>query len=95
MINNLNIKLGMGYRSGPIESLTSRKYTPLEVARGFNYTNPESIYNTSQALDDFSELDYSLSINYPIQFYGKFGLVPELGYTIKHGGILTGISIIY
>ena len=95
MIHNLNIKIGMGFRNGPIAALTNKKYTPLEVASGFNYSNPESIFNTSQTLDDFSELDYSVSINYPIKLYGKFGLVPELGYTIQHGGILTGISIIY
>jgi len=54
-----------------------------------------NVINTLKQLDEFSEIDYSLSITYPIKVYGKFGLVPELGYTIKNAGVLTGISIIY
>ena len=46
-------------------------------------------------LNKFNEIDYSLSITYPLKVYGEFGIVPELGYSLKHGGILTGISIIY
>lgn len=75
--------------------MTNKGYTSFEIANGYNYLNPESIFNSSKALDKFSEIDYSLSINYPIKVYGKFGIVPELGYAIRYGGLLTGISIIY
>lgn len=93
--SNINIKLGIGFRSGPNESITNKDYTAAQVADGYYFSNPESIFNTSQTLDKFSEIDYSLSINYPIKIFGKLGIVPEVGYTIKHGGLLTGISIIY
>ena len=93
--SNINIKLGIGFRSGPNESITNKDYTAAQVADGYDFSNTESIFNTSQTLDKFSEIDYSLSITYPIKIYEKFGIVPELGYTIKHGGLLTGISIIY
>ena len=95
IISNFNIKLGVGLRSGPVEQLTNKDYTASDIANGYNYSNPESIFNTSQGSNKFSEMDYSLSISYPIKIYGKLGIVPELGYTIKHGGLLTGISIIY
>ncbi|MGY8923801.1 MAG: hypothetical protein ACKVJR_08730 [Flavobacteriales bacterium] len=94
--SNINVKLGVGYRSGPKESFTNNNYTAAQVADGYDYSNPESIFNASQLLiNNFSEIDFSLSITYPIKIYRKFGIVPELGYTIKHGGLLTGISIIY
>ena len=93
--SNINIKLGIGFRSGPNESITNKDYRAAQVADGYDFSNPESIFNTSQTLDKFSEIDYSLSINYPIKIFGKLGIVPEVGYTIKHGGLLTGISIIY
>jgi hypothetical protein len=94
--SNINLKLGVGYRSGPKESFTNNNYTAAQVADGYDYSNPESIFNASQLLiNNFSEIDFSLSITYPIKIYRKFGIVPELGYTIKHGGLLTGISIIY
>ena len=93
--SNINIKLGIGFRSGPNESITNKDYTASDIANGYDYSNPKSIFNTSQDLNKFSEIDYSLSINYPIKIYGKLGIVPELGYTVKHGGLLTGISIIY
>ena len=93
--SNINIKLGIGFRSGPNESITNKDYTAAQVAEGYDFSNTESIFNTSQTLDKFSEIDYSLSINYPIKIFGKLGIVPEVGYTIKHGGLLTGISIIY
>ena len=93
--SNINIKLGIGFRSGPNESITNKDYTASDIANGYDYSNPKSIFNTFQGLNKFSEIDYSLSINYPIKIYGKLGIVPELGYTVKHGGLLTGISIIY
>jgi hypothetical protein len=93
--SNINIKLGIGFRSGPNESITNKDYTAAQVADGYDFSNTESIFNTSQTLDKFSEIDYSLSITYPIKIYGKLGIVPEVGYTIKHGGLLTGISIIF
>ncbi len=95
IISNFNIKLGAGYRIGPIRQLINRNYSSENVAEGFNYSSPEIIFNTSTELKKFSEIDYSLSITYPFKVYGEFGIVPELGYTIKHGGLLTGISIIY
>ena len=94
--SNINVKLGVGYRSGPKESFTNNNYTAAQVADGYDYSNPESIFNASQLLiNNFSEIDFSLSITYPIKIYGKLGIVPEVGYTIKHVGLLTGISIIY
>ena len=94
--SNINVKLGVGYRSGPKESFTNNNYTAAQVADGYDYSNPESIFNASQLLiNNFSEIDFSLSITYPIKIYRKFGIVPEVGYTIKHGGLLTGVSIIY
>jgi hypothetical protein len=93
--SNINIKLGIGFRSGPNESITNKDYRAAQVADGYDFSNPESIFNTSQTLEKFSEIDYSLSITYPIKIFGKLGIVPEVGYTIKHGGLLTGISIIY
>ena len=95
VISNVNVKLGVGYRSGPHKPISNGSKTVSEVAVGFNYSNPVNIYNTTQVLDKFSEIDYCLSISYPIKIYGKFGVVPELGYTINHGGLLTGFSIIF
>jgi len=95
IFGNLNVKTGIGFRSGPKESLTNKKFTATQVAENFDFLNPLNVINTLKNLEEFSEIDYSLSITYPIKVYGKFGLVPELGYTIKHGGLLTGISVIY
>ncbi len=89
------MKLGIGFRSGSKQPLTNRSRKASEVAENFDYENPLIIFNTSDSLNDFSETDYSLSINYPITVYKRFGIVPEIGYTFKHGGLLTGISIIY
>ncbi len=92
---NFNVKLGVGIRRGPQNQLINRGYTAGDVATGFEYSNPNSIYNISQTLDTFSEIDYSISVTYPIRVFKKIGLVPELGYNFKHGGLLTGLSIIY
>ncbi|MDG1761743.1 MAG: hypothetical protein P8H38_00620 [Flavobacteriaceae bacterium] len=95
ILNNFNLKFGIGLRRGPESPFTSKGFTASEVAQGFNYENLEVLYNTVPSLENFSEIDYSLSITYPIKVYGKLGVVPELGYTLKHGGLLTGISLIY
>ena len=95
IISKLNVKLGVGYRNGPKESLTNKNLTASQVAEGFYFSDPLNVINTLKQIDEFSEIDFSLSVNFPIKVYSKFGLVPELGYTIKHGGVLTGISIIY
>jgi len=95
IINNINLKLGIGFRSGSKQPLTNRSRKASEVAENFDYKNPLIIFNTSDLLNDFSETDYSLSINYPIKIYNRFGIVPEIGYTFKHGGLLTGFSIVY
>ena len=95
IINNINLKLGIGFRSGSKQPLTNRSRKASEVAENFDYENPLIIFNTSDSLNDFSETDYSLSINYPITVYKRFGIVPEIGYTFKHGGLLTGFSIVY
>ena len=95
IINNINLKLGIGFRSGSKQPLTNRSRKASEVAENFDYKNPLIIFNTSDSLNDFSETDYSLSINYPIAVYKRFGIVPEIGYTFKHGGLLTGFSIVY
>jgi hypothetical protein len=85
----------VGYRRGPQRQLIHRGSTASEVAFGFDYTDPNSPYNTRSSLNIFNEFDYSLSIAYPLRVYGKFGLVPELGYNVKYGGVLTGLSVIY
>jgi len=95
IFSNFNFKLGVGYRIGPIKQLTNKNYSAEDVAEGFNYLDSESIFYISTMLNKFNEIDYSLSITYPLKVYGEFGIVPELGYTLKHGGLLTGISIIY
>jgi len=95
VINNINLKLGIGFRSGSKQPLTNRSRKASEVAENFDYENPLIIFNTSDSLNGFSETDYSLSINYPITVYKRFGIVPEIGYTFKHGGLLTGFSIVY
>ena len=43
----------------------------------------------------YSEIDFSLSINYIFQIYQNFGIVPEIGYTFNHGGITSGLSIMF
>ena len=63
---------------------------------GFDYSDPENIFNQSTTfVDKYSEIDFSLSINYILQIHENFGIVPELGYSFKHGGIISGISIMF
>ena len=95
VLYNFNVKLGVGLRTGPHKQSIHRGSTAADVALGFDYTDPNSPYNTRASLNTFKEFDYALSITYPIRVYGKFGLVPELGYHVKHGGFLTGLSVIY
>jgi hypothetical protein len=92
---NFNFKLGVGHRRGPQRQLIHRGSTASEVAFGYDYTDPNSPYNTRSSLNTYNEFDYSLSIAYPLRVYGKFGLVPALGYNVKYGGFLTGLSVIY
>ena len=43
----------------------------------------------------YSEIDFSLSVNYILKIYQNFGIVPEIGYTFNHGGITSGLSIMF
>ena len=86
VIENFNLKFGLGIRNGPYKNVTNKTITAFEVAEWFDFLNPEIIYNTFQSLDRFNKLDYPVSVTYPIRVYQKFGIVPEIGYNFRHGG---------
>jgi len=93
---DLYLKLGVGFRSGPQNSFLMKNKENNEVAIGYNYNDPDNIFNQfPSAQNKYSEIDFTISINYPIRIYSNFGLVPELGYSIKFSGIMTGLSLIY
>ena len=63
---------------------------------GYRYNDPSNIFNKSiLSSEKYSEIDFSLSINYIFQIYQNFGIVPEIGYTFNHGGITSGLSIMF
>ena len=93
--NNFYFKLGAGFRKGPQKQFLYNKISPSKVAEGFDFLNSDNIFTTSKILNSFSEWDYSLSVTYPIKVLESFGIVPELGYSLKHGGIITGFSVIF
>jgi len=96
VFNDLNLKLSVGFRNGPTKSLMMSDKNPSDIADGFHYDNPSSVFNQSvNSIDKYSEVDFSLSVNYPIKLYKNFGLVPELGYSFKYAGIMTGVSILF
>ena len=86
VIENFNLKFGLGIRNGPYKNVTNKTITAFGVAEWFDFLNPEIIYNTFQSLDRFNKLYYFVSITYPIRVYQKFGIVPEIGYNFRHGG---------
>lgn len=94
-MNTIYFKLGAGFRSGPQKQILGSNTSPSEVALGYNFSNAESIFNTNRTLNSFSEWDYSLSVTYPIAILESISIVPELGYTIKHGGVFTGFGILF
>ena len=94
--NNFNLKLSMGFRNGPSNSVLMNDRLPFEIAEGFNYNDPSNIFNSSEnSLNKYSEIDFSASVNYPVILYRKFGIVPEIGYSFKHGGLISGVSVIF
>ena len=94
--DNFNLKLSVGFRNGPSESILLKNATVSEIALGFDYSDPDNTFNQSTTFaDKYSEIDFSLSINYILQIHENFGIVPELGYSFKHGGIISGISIMF
>lgn len=96
VFNDINFKLSLGFRNGPSNSLFLNNKDSSEIAKGFNYEDPSNIFNQSvNYIDTYSEVDFSLSFNYPILIYKKFGVVPELGYSFKYGGIISGVSIMF
>ncbi|MDA8948334.1 hypothetical protein N9H57_04270 [Flavobacteriaceae bacterium] len=96
IFDKLNLKISTGFRKGPAESIFLKNKLAEQVALGYNYNNPDVIYNTSSdTQNSFSEVDFSVSLNYPINIYGRFGVVPEIGYSINYGGLMSGIALKY
>ena len=94
VFNDLNLKFSVGFRNGPTKSILMSDKNPSEISQGFNYDNPSIFFNQSvNSIDKYSEVDYSLSVNYPIRLYKNFKLVPELGYSFKYAGIMAGVSV--
>ena len=94
--DKFNLKLSVGLRSGPTKSLFLNNKTASEIALGYRYNDPSNIFNKSiLSSKKYSEIDFSLSINYIFQIYQNFGIVPEIGYTFNHGGITSGLSIMF
>ena len=94
--DNFNLKLSVGFRNGPAESILLKNVSVSEIALGFDYSDPANIFNQSTtSANKYSEIDFSLSINYLLQVHKNFGIVPELGYSFKHGGIISGVSIMF
>ena len=94
--DKFNLKLSVGLRSGPTKSLFLNNKTASEIALGYRYNDPSNIFNKSiLSIKKYSEIDFSLSINYIFQIYQNFGIVPEIGYTFNHGGITSGLSIMF
>ena len=94
--DNFNLKTSIGFRNGPSESILLKNLSASEIAAGFDYSDPSIIYNQStNFVKKYSEIDFSLSINYLIPVHENFGVVPELGYSFKHGGIISGVSIMF
>jgi hypothetical protein len=66
------------------------------VAIGYDFTDVSLFYNSNRSLiQDYSEKDFLLSINYLVKITGKLNLSPEFGYSINYGGITLGTSINY
>jgi len=96
IFNDFNFKIGVGFRNGPKESLVINDRFHLSIADGYPYNNPSNIFNQSpNSLEKYSEIDFSVSINYIINFSKNIGIVPELGYSFNHGGIVSGVSLIF
>jgi len=94
--NNFNLKLSVGFRNGPTKSFLMNEKPISEIAEGFNYDDPSNLLNqVENSLDKYSEIDYSVSVNYPVMVFRKFGIIPEVGYSFNYGGLISGISIIF
>ena len=65
---NFNLKLSVGFRNGPAESILLKNVSVSEIALAFDYSDPANIFNQSTtSANKYSEIDYSLSINYLLQ----------------------------
>lgn len=94
--NNLYIKTSLGLRSGYNDSLLYKNKTYEDVAIGYDFTDVSLFYNSNRSLiQDYSEKDFLVSINYLVKITGKLNLSPEFGYSINYGGITLGTSINY
>ena len=94
--DNFNLKASLGFRNGPSESILLKNLSASEIALGFDYTDTSNIFNQSIAsAEKYSEIDFSLSVNYLLPVHKNFGIVPEIGYSFKHGGIISGVSIMF
>ena len=94
--DNFNLKASLGFRNGPSESILLKNLSTSEIALGFDYSDTSNIFNQSIAsTEKYSEIDFSLSVNYLLPVHKNFGIVPEIGYSFKHGGIISGVSIMF
>ena len=94
--DNFNLKASLGFRNGPSESILLKNLSASEIALGFDYSDTSNIFNQSIAsTEKYSEIDFSLSVNYLLPVHKNFGIVPEIGYSFKHGGIISGVSIMF
>lgn len=95
VFDNFNLKISIGFRNGPSESVLMKNKPPSDISNGYNYNDTSNIFNQStNSINKYSEVDFSVSVNYPVIIYRKIGIVPELGYSFKHGGLISGISLI-
>ena len=94
--NKVSAKLSFGLRSGPYDPIFHKDKIAAVVANGFDFTNPNSLFNsTSSLVKDFSETDVLISINYPVPLLENLSIAPEIGYTLNYGGLTTGLSLVY
>jgi len=94
--DQLYIKINAGIRNGPAESIFFKNATSDMVASGFDFTDPFNYYNlNNNELPNFSELDFSFSINYPFDIFSQFSVVPEIGYTVNYSALMLGLGIKY
>ena len=94
--DKLYIKSSFGFRTGPSNNLLNANKTFENVANGFNFTDTSLFYNSNRTLiQDYSEKDFLLSINYLIQIAGKLNFSPEFGYSYVYGGITFGSALHY
>lgn len=92
----LYIKINAGVRTGPADAIIFKNTNPEWVASGFDFDDPFNYYNrNTNELPNFSELDFSFSINYPFTLFSQFSILPEIGYAINYGSFMMGLGVKY